>query len=119
MGDLSFGKSFEMLVNEKETYVLTQLHTDMGAIGLFSHLTWVLPLFKRVPGLNADYLKFWAWISGEIETRIKVCCPSRFCQSGLENPLLIYCIEHTGPPRRVLLASRRIRAWSKVQAGSP
>ncbi|CAI7641908.1 unnamed protein product [Penicillium pancosmium] len=71
MGDLSFGKSFNMLVDGKEAYILKQLHTDMQSVGLFSHLTWLFPFFKRTPGLNADYLRFWAWIGEQVEERIK------------------------------------------------
>ncbi|CEJ54952.1 Putative Cytochrome P450 monooxygenase [Penicillium brasilianum] len=56
MGDLSFGKSFNMLVDGKAAYILKQLHSDMKSIGLFSRLTWLFPFFKRIPGLNADYL---------------------------------------------------------------
>lgn len=62
MGDLSFGKSFNMLVDGKAAYILKQLHSDMKSIGLFSRLTWLFPFFKRIPGLNADYLNHWSWI---------------------------------------------------------
>ncbi|KAE8405503.1 cytochrome P450 [Aspergillus pseudonomiae] len=71
MGDLSFGKSFDMLVGGQDTYFSTQLHADMKSIGLFSHLTWLFPFFKRIPVLNSDYLKFWNWVGGRVEERIK------------------------------------------------
>lgn len=38
MIDLSFGKSSNMLVNGKESYVLETIRTDMGRIAYFSHL---------------------------------------------------------------------------------
>jgi cytochrome P450 len=72
MGDLAFGKSFNMLVDGRDAYVLTQLHTDMKSVGLFSHLTWLFPFFKRIPGLNADYLKFWGWVEDRVHERIQV-----------------------------------------------
>ncbi|KAL4862395.1 hypothetical protein BDV12DRAFT_45537 [Aspergillus spectabilis] len=71
MGDLAFGESFNMLVDGKDAYILKQLHADMKMIGLFSHLTWLFPFFKRIPGVNADYLKFWKWVGGRVEGRIK------------------------------------------------
>ncbi|KAL2809999.1 cytochrome P450 [Aspergillus granulosus] len=71
MGDLSFGKPFNMLIDGKDTYFSQQLHEDMKAIGLFSHLTWLFPFFKRVPLVNSDYLKFWAWVGEQVEQRIK------------------------------------------------
>jgi hypothetical protein len=71
MGDLSFGTSFDMLVDGKDAYILKQLHADMKSIGLFSHLTWLFPFFKRIPVLNADYLKFWNWVNERVEERIQ------------------------------------------------
>ncbi|KAJ0418348.1 cytochrome P450 [Aspergillus carlsbadensis] len=71
MGDLSFGKSFNMLIDGKDTYFSQQLHEDMKAIGLFSHLTWLFPFFKRVPLVNSSYLKFWSWVGEQVEHRIK------------------------------------------------
>ncbi|KAL3483753.1 cytochrome P450 monooxygenase [Aspergillus germanicus] len=71
MGDLAFGKSFNMLIDGKDTYFSLQLHEDMKAIGLFSHLTWLFPFFKRVPLINGDYLKFWAWVGEQVDRRIK------------------------------------------------
>jgi hypothetical protein len=80
MGDLSFGKSFNMLMDGKETYFLKQLHADMKMIGLFSHLTWLFPFFKRIPVVNADYLKMWNWMGNRVRERIEVRYSSD-CQS--------------------------------------
>lgn len=72
MGDMAFGKSFDMLSTGQEAYLLKQVHTDMKTIGLFSHLTWLFPFFKRTPGINADYLKQWKWIDSQVQERSKV-----------------------------------------------
>lgn len=72
MGDLSFGKSFNMLTDGKDTYFLKQLHADMKMIGLFSHLTWLFPFFKRIPVVNLDYLKMWNWVGNRVRERIEV-----------------------------------------------
>lgn len=72
MGDLSFGKSFDMLADNEDKYFLNQLHADMKMIGLFSHLMWLFPFFKRIPGINADYLKFWGWLDDKVQNRVKV-----------------------------------------------
>ncbi|KAH8690164.1 putative cytochrome P450 oxidoreductase [Talaromyces proteolyticus] len=71
MGDLAFGKSFNMLIDGRDDYFLKQLHADMGSIGYFSHLTWLFPFFKRIPVLNADYLRFWKWVGDRVQERIK------------------------------------------------
>lgn len=77
MGDLAFGRPFGMLEKGEDTYFLTQLHADMKSIGLFSHLMWLFPFFKRIPVVNADYLKFWRWIDEQVKQRIQVRCNPR------------------------------------------
>ncbi|KAJ5100598.1 cytochrome P450 [Penicillium angulare] len=69
MGDLSFGKSFDMISDGKDKYFYTQLHADMKMIGLFGHLMWLFPFFKRIPVINADYLKFWGWLDEQVQQR--------------------------------------------------
>ncbi|KAL2837526.1 cytochrome P450 [Aspergillus pseudodeflectus] len=71
MGDLAFGESFNMLIDGKDAYILKKLHADMKSIGLFSHLTWLFPFFKRVPILNSEYLKFWEFVGERVAQRIK------------------------------------------------
>ncbi|KAJ5356144.1 Cytochrome P450 [Penicillium concentricum] len=71
MGDLSFGKSFNMLIDGKDAYILKQLHGDLKMIGLFAHLTWLFPFFKKIPLINADYLKFWKWVDARVDERIQ------------------------------------------------
>ncbi|KAJ5963151.1 Cytochrome P450 [Penicillium waksmanii] len=71
MGDVAFGKSFNMLIDGKEAYILKQLHMDMQSVGLFSHLSWLFPFFKRTPRLNADYLRFWKSIGEQVNERVK------------------------------------------------
>ncbi|KAE8165150.1 cytochrome P450 monooxygenase [Aspergillus tamarii] len=71
MGDLAFGKGFNMLAEGKDQYFLTQLRGNMKAIGLTSHLSWIFPFFKRIPGLNGGYLKNLQWLAEQVDWRIK------------------------------------------------
>ncbi|KAJ5817645.1 Cytochrome P450 [Penicillium robsamsonii] len=71
MGDLSFGKSFNMLIDGKDAYILKQLHADLRMIAIFAHLTWLFPFFKKIPLINADYLKFWKWVDARVDERIQ------------------------------------------------
>ncbi|OQE04404.1 hypothetical protein PENVUL_c033G10168 [Penicillium vulpinum] len=71
MGDMSFGKSFNMLIDGKDGYILKQLHADVKANGLFGHLTWLFPFFKKTPVINADYLRFWKWVGERVNERIQ------------------------------------------------
>ncbi|OGM40935.1 putative cytochrome P450 oxidoreductase [Aspergillus bombycis] len=70
MGDLAFGKGFNMLAEAKDQYFLTQLRGNMKAIGLTSHLSWIFPFFKRIPGLNVEYLKNIQWLGEQVDMRI-------------------------------------------------
>ena len=82
MGDLSFGKSFNMLVDGKDSYILSQLHGDMASVGIFIHLTWLFPFFKRIPGVNKEYLKFWRFVEGSVVERIQVGISRNRCDEA-------------------------------------
>jgi hypothetical protein len=76
MGDLTFGKSFEMLVTGQDSYMLSTLHNDLQSLGPFLHVMWIIPFFKMIPGLNSSYTAFWKWIYEQVDTRSKVTCPT-------------------------------------------
>ncbi|KAH7009661.1 benzoate 4-monooxygenase cytochrome P450 [Ilyonectria destructans] len=71
MGDLAFGKSFDMLKNGVVHYFMKSVHTNMLAVSAFSHLVWIFPLFKEIPGLNYEHLKFQNWLSSQVVERQK------------------------------------------------
>ncbi|KAL5337622.1 cytochrome P450 [Aspergillus crustosus] len=62
-------KVWDQGFGSKAAYILKKLHGDIKSIGLFSYLTWLFPLFKRVPILNRDYLPFWDWIGERVAQR--------------------------------------------------
>lgn len=72
MGDLAFGKSFHMLRDGIKHYFMTALHGFMIGVGLFSHLLWLFPIFKKTPVLNAEDKKFWYWVLDQVEERKRV-----------------------------------------------
>jgi cytochrome P450 family 628 len=72
MGDLTFGKSFEMLITGKDAYMLENLHNDMQSMGPFLHAMWIIPLFKVVPILNKSYLTYFKWLNVQVDNRTKV-----------------------------------------------
>ncbi|KAF3402577.1 hypothetical protein DPV78_004756 [Talaromyces pinophilus] len=71
IGDLTFGKSFDMLITGKDAYMLKTLHEQMQSLGPFLHSTWILGLFKLIPGLNSSYLEYFVWVKDQVENRIK------------------------------------------------
>lgn len=72
MGQLTFGKPFNMLKERKEAYFLHVIRQDMNAIGYLINLPWLSYLFMRIPGLNQNHLSFWKWIENEFAQRIAV-----------------------------------------------
>ncbi|KAH7136986.1 averantin oxidoreductase [Dactylonectria estremocensis] len=71
MGDLAFGKSFDMLKDGVVHYFMKSVHANMLAVSAFSHLVWIFPLFKEIPGLNHEHLKFQSWLSSQVVERQK------------------------------------------------
>ena len=69
MGDLAWGKSFNMLRDVIKHYFMKSLHADMTNVGLFSHLVWLFPIFKATPILNAENKKFWSWVNKQVADR--------------------------------------------------
>ncbi|KAF4438949.1 hypothetical protein F53441_12683 [Fusarium austroafricanum] len=55
MGDLAFGKSFDMLRSGVKHYFMTALHDSMKMVGYLSHITWMLPVFKLIPANDQRY----------------------------------------------------------------
>ena len=72
MGDLAFGKPFGMLEKGVTSYFMKATHDDMKAIGYLGHLTWLMPLIRITPGLNATSITFWKWTKEQIDKRIAV-----------------------------------------------
>ncbi|KAL4901938.1 hypothetical protein BDW74DRAFT_169892 [Aspergillus multicolor] len=70
-GRYGLGKSFGMLVNGEDTYFLTALHADMTSVGLFGRMQWLFPFFKSIPGLNAQYMRFWEFLNAQVESRMQ------------------------------------------------
>ncbi|KAF5663557.1 cytochrome P450 monooxygenase [Fusarium denticulatum] len=72
MGDLAFGKSFNMLRDGVNHYFLSSLHGSMKMVGALAHISWVIPILKLIPAVNSEDRQFWAWISGQVEERSKM-----------------------------------------------
>jgi cytochrome P450 family 628 len=72
MGDLAFGKSFDMLANRVEHKFFTESHKTQGFMGAFRRLIWFFPLVTAIPVVNSSYLAFQAFIRNQVETRRKV-----------------------------------------------
>lgn len=72
MGNLAFGKSFNIIADGKEAYFLKTIRTDMTNIGYLKHMPWIFPIAMNIPVLNANNLKFWKWIENQFLERGEV-----------------------------------------------
>lgn len=73
MGDLSFGKSFDLLESGVEHHFFTESHKTQGFMGAFRRMVWFFPLVSSIPIVNKSYLAFQAYVRNQVETRRKVC----------------------------------------------
>ncbi|WKT51581.1 Cytochrome P450, E-class, group I [Fusarium oxysporum f. sp. vasinfectum] len=72
MGDLAFGKSFNMLRDGVNHYFLSSLHDSMKMVGALAHIAWIIPILKLIPAVSAEDRKFWAWIESQVEERSRM-----------------------------------------------
>lgn len=88
MGDLAFGKGFEMLKDGVAHYFMELSHSGIKSVAAFSHLVWIFPLLKTVPVLNTQHLRFQAWLAERVRLRREVCLRVSHCsQEILNNPI--------------------------------
>ncbi|KAF5630165.1 cytochrome P450 monooxygenase [Fusarium tjaetaba] len=71
MGDLAFGRSFNMLRNGTAHPFMELVHSNMLMAGSLSHLPWIFPLLKRIPVLNQKNLEFQGWLKQQVDWRQK------------------------------------------------
>lgn len=76
MGELSLGKSFNMLGSDKEHLVMKTLHTFMSMLGIFAHVMWLFRIFTALPILSADTAKYQRWVRENVRKRMEVSRPS-------------------------------------------
>ncbi|KAJ5120265.1 hypothetical protein N7448_010934 [Penicillium atrosanguineum] len=69
MGNLAFGKSFNMIAEGKEAYFLKTIRTDMTNIGHLKYMPWIFPILMNIPLINANNLNFWKWIESQFLER--------------------------------------------------
>lgn len=76
MGDLAFGKSFDMLESGEKHFALKLMAQGQAALGFLGSVPWAPPILKRIPGLMKN-MKIWIkWCSQQVEERRKVSVTS-------------------------------------------
>lgn len=72
MGDLAFGKSFDMLKSGRTHYMMDALEKGMRPVGWLSPLPWIIPVFASTPILNADFTQLIQWCREQVEKRMTI-----------------------------------------------
>lgn len=73
LGDLAFGKSFNMLTEEKWHHSLVMMRKFMSFQGPFSPVPWLCHLGFSVPGLADGWNNFKDYCRDRMRERINVC----------------------------------------------
>lgn len=72
MGDLAFGKSFDMLTSGKAHHIFTLFEKGMLPVGFLSPLPWIIPVISAAPFVGADFLRLAAWCAKQLDERTKI-----------------------------------------------
>ena len=69
MGDLAFGKSFNMLKTGQLHFAIDWLERSMYLLGQFSSISWAIPVGAIAPVVSRTFRHFIAWCSEQVEER--------------------------------------------------
>jgi len=87
MGELAFGKGFEMLRDGRPNFFLETFHEQARGVGLGGHAIWLGPVVQSLPSVQAEMRKFWDWVGTQVTERRKVCRLLRFLAVRKEHSL--------------------------------
>lgn len=71
MGDLSFGKSFNMLKDGSSHSILDRLESTRPLVGTLICLPWLFILFQNLPIIRSKRADWIAWCGSQVEERKK------------------------------------------------
>jgi len=71
MGDLAFGKSFDMLKNDQEHWAVALMNTGLEALS-FLFPIWLFRVLISVPGLLRDHARIVEYCNTQLDNRMKV-----------------------------------------------
>lgn len=74
MGDLAFGKSFNMVRDGDAHFVLTQLEAMKPIAGSLTCVPWTFILLHNLPVVRGKRAEWVNWCKGQVEERKKVYC---------------------------------------------
>src|SRR5277367_852557 len=72
MGDLAFGRSFDMLESGKKHFALKLMAEGQAGLGFLGPLPWATPILIRIPGLMKNFNRWVSWSEAQVRERQKV-----------------------------------------------
>jgi cytochrome P450 len=72
MGDLAFGKSFDMLKKGESHFAIDLLHNGQMSLGVVGPVPWLLLLGTRLPIVSRPYWTFVNWCTEQVRERQKM-----------------------------------------------
>jgi hypothetical protein len=72
MGDLAFGKSFDMLKDGTPHLVLKKMHGSMAVAGLLGNAPWLTQIFLCLPIVRSNVLIWLKWCEKQVDERKEV-----------------------------------------------
>ncbi|KAH0835259.1 Tryprostatin B 6-hydroxylase [Fonsecaea pedrosoi] len=85
MGDLAYGKSFDMLETGGSHWAIDLLNEGIYYMGTLGHVTWAVILFTYVPILNRKFRQFLAFCEKMIDDRVATGSESQDISSWIIN----------------------------------
>lgn len=71
MGELAFGKPFDMLDGKKTHAIMELLHTGMRPLIVFTAISWPMRILRHLPGALDGQYKFINWCKEQVNIRRK------------------------------------------------
>lgn len=72
MGDLAFGKSFDMLKNGKTHFAIELLQSGVLPLGLLTPIPWMVPVMANAPFIGSSFRRLFNWCADQVEQRRKM-----------------------------------------------
>ena len=72
MGDIAFGKDFNMINSGKSHFALDLLIEGMRPLGLLGGVPWFFVILSSTPGVANDFKRFISWCGEQIALRKKM-----------------------------------------------
>lgn len=76
MGELSFGKSFQMVENDKTHFILPQMEEMKPVSGALTCVPWLFILVQSLPLVSAKRREWMEWCASQVSERKQVRCHS-------------------------------------------